>query len=190
MDAVASLLAAFEPLPVAVGFPGVVDSGLVRTAPNLGDAADWEGVELERGLRERLATEVRVANDADLAALGCSRGAGVELTVTLGSGVGTGLVVDGVLQHHLELSEIPIMGSVSLDAHVGEQARKGLEASDWDRRVVEVLELLDAIVAPDQIWLSGGNARRLHRDSLGAMLERTWVVAEPVGLLGGAALYR
>jgi polyphosphate glucokinase len=190
MDVVASLVAPLEQGPVAVGFPGIVEEGRVRSASNLGAAEEWKGIELAVGLETRIGAEVRVANDADLAALGCSRGLGVELTVTLGTGVGTGLVVDGVLQHHLELSEIPIGASPSLDAHVGEAVRKELDEAEWDARVLEVLSLLDAIVVPDQIWLAGGNARRLRRDSLGSLLERTWVVPHPVGILGGAALYR
>ena len=190
MDGIAALVCALGEGPVAVGFPGLVVDGMVRTASNLGDEESWRGVDLASGLAERVQDEVRVANDADLAALGCSKGVGVELTVTLGSGVGTGLVVDGVLQRHLELSEIPIGQSASLDAHVGEAARKGLDEEDWNARVLEVLELVDAVVVPDQLWLAGGNARRVHRDSLGGLLERVWVVREPVGLLGGAALYR
>ena len=175
---------------VAVGFPGAVEGGRVRSADNLGAPSSWLGFDLAAALREAIGGEVRVANDADVAALGCAEGRGVELCVTLGSGVGTGLVVDGVLQHHLELSALPLGGSASLDAHVGEPARKLLEQAVWNDRCVAVLELLDRVVRPDRLFLAGGNARRVRRSSLGRLQERLWVVSEPVGLLGGERLYR
>jgi len=175
---------------VAVGFPGVVRNGVVVRAGNLtaGDAG-WENFDLGAALSEELRGEVRIANDADIAALGCSRGVGRELTVTLGTGVGTGLVIDGELQGHLELSEIPFHEFTTLDAAIGEPARKRVSSEEWDRRLVEILHLLDRVVVPDQIWLAGGNARRLTRSLLGDLLERVWVVSEPVGLLGGIGLF-
>jgi polyphosphate glucokinase len=148
----------------------------------------WEGFDLAGALAMKCAGEVACANDADLAALGACRGVGRELTVTLGTGVGTGITVDGVLQPHRELCELPISTSPSLDAHVGEPIRKMLDADVWDARVVEVLELLDEEVGPDQIWLAGGNARRLTRSKLGRLEEKIWVLAEPVGLLGAQRL--
>jgi polyphosphate glucokinase len=174
---------------VGVGFPGIVEGGVVRTADNLGEAALWVGFDLAAALGRRLEAEVRVANDADVAALGCSTGEGVELTVTLGTGVGTGIVVDGVLQDHRELSAIPIGQASSLDAFVGEAARRELAEEVWNARCGEVLHLLDRLVAPDQIWLAGGNARRVRRSTLGELESRLWVVSEPVGVLGAAKLF-
>ena len=174
---------------IAVGFPGVIVGGVVHTADNIGEAALWHGFDLATALSEASGVEVVVGNDADVAALGAAKGSGTELTVTLGTGVGTGLTVNGVLQSHLELSKIPIGGAPSLDAYVGVEARKEVTERVWDERCREVLELLDRVVHPDQIWLAGGNARRVTRSSLGALEERVWVLTEPVGLLGGAKLF-
>lgn len=185
----------------AVGFPGVVREGIVHSAANLalsegaGSSPDvqlerrWAGFDLAGSLSRELGLEVRCANDADLAALACSEGTGVELTVTLGSGVGTGLVVDGRLAPHLELSELPLMGAESLDALVGEPARKLLSDEEWNQRVRTVLRLFDRVVGFDRCWLAGGNARRVRRNELGPLLSRIWIVSEPVGLLGGPRLF-
>ncbi len=190
-----------SPDRVAVGFPGVVRSGRILAASNLARGggpttrptpellAAWHDFDLGGALEKSLGMPVVIANDADIAALGCSIGEGVELTVTLGSGVGTGLVVDGVLNAHLELSEIGLLGVESLDSLIGERARKVVTPGVWDRRVVAVLNHLDAIVRFDKLWITGGNARRLHRDRLGDLLERTTVTSEPVGLLGGVRLF-
>jgi polyphosphate glucokinase len=95
-----------------------------------------------------------------------------------------------VLAPHRELCELPIGTAPTLDAYVGEPVRKMIDAEAWESRVVEVLELLDAEVAPDQIWLAGGNARRLTRSRLGRLEKKVWVLSEPVGLLGAKRLLR
>ena len=185
----------------AVGFPGLVRAGRVLSAANLariggpGTALDeellrrWDHVDLVAALEATLGTPVRLANDADVAALGCSSGVGVELTITLGSGVGTGLVIDGQLAPHLELSEMSLEGAPSLDDLVGERVRTGVEPAEWDRRVVCVVDQLDRIIHFDRCYLTGGNARRLRRDALGPLLERVRVVGDAVGLAGGVRLY-
>ena len=185
----------------AVGFPGMVRRGVVLSAANLartsgtGSATDdqlvaaWTDFDLSGALAVSLGRQVKVANDADVAALGCSSGRGVELTVTLGTGVGTGLVVDGVLAPHLELSEISMLGASTLDDLLGERVRQTLSSAAWDDRVAAVLHQLDEIIHFDRCYLTGGNARRLRRDSLGPLLKRVTVVAEPVGLLGGIRLF-
>jgi polyphosphate glucokinase len=175
-----------EASSTVVGFPGPVVDGVVRSATNLDPEGklDWEGFDFVAALRAVLNGNVLLANDADLAALGAAEGKGLELTVTLGTGVGTGITRDGVLQPHRELCELSIGTADSLDDYIGEPARKLLSDREWDYRVVEVLELLASEVGPDQIWLAGGNARRLTRSLLGTLKEKVWVLSEPVGLLG------
>ena len=186
---------------VGVGFPGLVRHGCVVSAANLarsggpGTPIDdelvrcWDGFDLAGAVAGALGIETRVANDADVAALSCSTGQGVELTVTLGSGVGTGLVVDGRLAPHLELSELSLGSVTCLDDLVGEAVRKHLDPAEWDARVVAVIEQLDRIVRFDRCALTGGNARRLRRDALGELLARIEVVPDDAGLAGGVRLY-
>jgi polyphosphate glucokinase len=99
-----------EPLPafdrVSVGFPGVVRDGIVRTAPNLKHDG-WIGFNLARVLTRRLGKPTRVINDADMQGLAVIQGKGVELVITLGTGFGTALYLDGRLGPHLELAHHP-----------------------------------------------------------------------------------
>ena len=166
---------------IGVGFPGPVSAGRVLDGANLtlraGPGSDVD------------ATPVVVCNDADVAALACAAGNGRELTVTLGTGVGTGLVIGGRLAPHVEHSDTPLLGANSLDELVGEGTRKVIDAELWQERVRKVLEYLDEEGAFDRCYVAGGNARRVWRDGLGDLRSRIWVTSEPVGLLGCARLF-
>src|SRR3954468_19476448 len=86
------------PLPkfdrVSVGFPGVVRKGKIRPAHNLGEDA-WKGFDLDLALTDKLGKPVRVLNDADIQGLGAITGNGVEMVITLGTGLGSSLFEDG-----------------------------------------------------------------------------------------------
>ena len=183
-----------------VGFPGDVVDGVVLAPDNLvatlgpGSAIDvmfeaqWIGYSLARDLSERLQRIVVVANDADIAALGCATGTGRELTVTLGTGIGMGLVVDGQLQPHQEFPFLDPFGDLHIDEVAGERARKTLDQQEWNARVLTILAEFITLTNCDRCFVTGGNARRVRRDSLGELPVVTWVVAEPAGLLGAARL--
>src|SRR5439155_10779452 len=89
---VEALVQLVKPLPafdrVSVGFPGVVRHGEVITAPHFGNAV-WRGFAFAEALAARFATPVRLLNDADMQGLAVIKGAGIELVVTLGTGIGT-----------------------------------------------------------------------------------------------------
>ena len=80
---------------IAVGFPGVVRNGVTRVAPNL--AKEWKGYDFAQALEDKFSKPVRVLNDADMHGFGAISGKGVELVLTLGTGAGTALFVDGTL---------------------------------------------------------------------------------------------
>ena len=88
---------------VSVGFPGIVRSGVVTGAVNL--APEWEHFHLSKALHEIFKKPVRAANDADVQGFGAISGTGVELVLTLGTGVGSSLFVDGRLVPNLEVGK-------------------------------------------------------------------------------------
>ena len=90
---------------VAAGFPGVINRGVVKTAVNLD--ASWLDFDLANTLSQQLAKPVRVANDADIQGYGAISGQGVELVITLGTGFGSALFVDGKLVPNLEMGHHP-----------------------------------------------------------------------------------
>lgn len=186
---------------IALGFPGPVVDGVVVSGSNLERAGGlgsdktealataWRGFDLQRRLAATFEMEARVANDADVAALGCSSGKGLELTVTLGSGFGTGLTLDGRLLPHLELSQLRWSRRESFDDVLGEYARKRDGDQRWHDRVIGALVLLHGVVNYDHLHLTGGNGPRVRRDDLGELAAITSVPSTRPGILGGVLLY-
>jgi polyphosphate glucokinase len=143
-----------------VGFPGVVRGGVVWTAPNLAPRT-WTKIPLEARLRTVLACPVRVANDAVVHGLGAVRGRGVELMLTLGTGLGGALFVEG-RPLPLEPGHLPWRGGRTFEHWIGEAGRRRLGTPRWRRHVARVVQILSAALQPRRIVLGGGNARRLR----------------------------
>jgi polyphosphate glucokinase len=167
---------------VGVGFPGVVERGRVRSAPNLEDSG-WKGYPLRAVLQRSLRVDVRVANDAVVHGLGAVRGRGVELMVTLGTGLGSALFVDGRAVP-LELGHLRWNGG-TYEERLGESARRRIGTRRWSRLVVRALEDLRAALRPEVIYVGGGNAARLPR----AMRDLARLVDNDAGLLGAIRLW-
>jgi polyphosphate glucokinase len=184
--AVIALVAPLGPYDrVSVGFPGVVRDGVIRTAPNFG-SDKWRGFGLGRMLARALKRPVRVVNDADMQGYGAIAGAGLELVVTLGTGVGTALFQHGELMPHLEMSQHPVHGGKTYDKYLGDQARKRIGTRKWNRRVTRVLGILMTVFNYDRLYIGGGNAARIAR----RIGRRVRLVDNKAGLQGGIALWR
>lgn len=146
---------------VTAGFPGFVKNGVVKTAPNLGTGL-WADVDFATLLSTSLNRPAKVINDADLQGLGIAKGKGLEMVVTLGTGFGTALLLDGKLLPHLELAHHPVgKGQQTYDEYVGEAALEEEGREKWNRRVQKVIMILKTVFNYDRLYLSGGNAKRI-----------------------------
>jgi polyphosphate glucokinase len=148
---------------VSVGFPGVVKDGVTLNAPNLGDEL-WHGVPLSEQLAQRLGRPVRTINDADLQGLGVVGGAGVELVLTLGTGMGSALFTDGVLVPNLELGHHPFRDGQTYEDLVRDSELKRIGPVEWTARVLDAIEQIEPIFNYDALHLGGGNVRHLQAD--------------------------
>lgn len=169
---------------VSVGFPGVVVEGEVRTAVNLDPG--WHGFNLAVAIAESTGKPARVANDADVQGLGSIEGRGVELVLTLGTGMGSALFLDGRLVPNLELPHHPFYKGKTYEECVSEEARKKLGRKRWNRRVKQAVDLLREIFNYRVLYLGGGNAKRLEFK----LPDDVRIVPNVAGLLGGIALWR
>jgi len=170
---------------VSVGFPGVVRNGKIITAPNLG-TEELGGLDLADALRERLSTPVRVINDADMQGFGAIEGNGLEMVITLGTGFGSALFMDGKLAPHLEIAHLPFRKGKDYDEEVGDKARKKIGKKRWNRRVEHAIETLRALTHFDTLYIGGGNASRISFD----LSPDVKIISNEAGLRGGACLWR
>ena len=148
---------------IGIGFPGVISDTTVRTAPNLGD--EWIGHDFVGLIEEHYAIEeVSVINDADAAACAEQRfGAGADedgtiLMITIGTGLGTAIIRNGVLVPNLELGLMRWEGEQAIEHFASSRAKEedDLDWEEWSSRLQSVLEHYEMLLSPDIIILGGG----------------------------------
>lgn len=187
-DAVLSALAGLvAPLKgydrVSVGFPGVVLEGVTKTAPNLHPS--WSGFHLADTLRKRLGKPTRVLNDAGVQGYGVIVGKGLEMVLTLGTGLGCALFYGGTYIPNLELAHHPFRGKKTYEDYLGARALEKAGKKKWNKRVAKAIAQIDPIWNPDRIYLGGGNAKHLTLK----LPRHVKITSNVAGLLGGIALW-
>jgi polyphosphate glucokinase len=139
---------------VTIGYPGPVIHGKPATEPhNL--APGWVGFDFERAFRR----PVRVVNDAAMQALGSYEGRRM-LFLGLGTGLGSTLIVDGVMAP-LEIAHLPYKHGKTYEDYVGLRGLEKLGKSNWSKHVAKVAQMLKDAMVADYVVLGGGNARFL-----------------------------
>lgn len=169
---------------VSVGFPGVVKKGATLTAHNL--HPKWVGFELEKVLAKRWKKPVRVANDAAVQGFGAIHGNGLELVITLGTGFGSSLFVNGTLVPGLELAHHPWRKGKTYEDDLGKLGFEKHGRKKWNRLLEKAIPQLEALFNCDHLFIGGGNATHVNF-TLPPHVTR---VPNEDGLLGGAALWR
>ncbi|WP_217602228.1 ROK family protein [Chitinophaga sp. GbtcB8] len=169
---------------VSVGFPGYVRNGVVYTAPNLGNP-NWKNIDLGQRISNLLQQPVRLVNDADQLGLGVVSGKGFELAVTLGTGFGTALLIDGYLLPHLELAHHPVTKEHDYDEYIGSKALEKEGKDKWNKRIAKVLDILKVVFNYDRLYLGGGNAEELDIE----LDNNIHLFTNKDGIKGGAKLW-
>ena len=182
IDRFAQELAPFD--RVSVGFPGVIKTGVVWTAVNL--HLKWIGFDLAEELSSRLGKPARVANDAAVQGLGTINGEGVELMITLGTGVGSSLFIDGTLVPGLEMGHHPFRNEKTYEEQLGKKALDRVGLRRWNRRLKLAIDRWASLFNYDQLYIGGGNAKRVSLK----LPENAKIVANKSGLIGGPGLWR
>lgn len=182
---------------VSVGLPGMVRGGRVLATPHYVNAGGpftaptpelvraWSGFEASAVLEDVFARPTRVVNDAEMQGAAVISGAGYEITLTLGTGMGFAQFDDGRLLPKVELSQHPFRKGETYDERLGDAARRRIGAETWNRRVARAVATLRPVLWWDRLYVGGGGAKHLSVD-LGADVE---VVHNSAGLLGGVQLW-
>ncbi|MBM0741168.1 ROK family protein [Phormidium sp. CLA17] len=169
---------------VSVGFPGVVRNGITETAANL--TPEWINFDLAAALVETLGKPTRVINDADMQGLGAIAGIGVELVVTLGTGFGSALFINGLLVPNLELGHHPFRKGETYEQQLGRAALEQSGKKQWNERLQKAIANLQHLFNFDTLYLGGGNTKFITIE-LPPLIK---VVPNVAGLLGGIALWK
>jgi polyphosphate glucokinase len=169
---------------VSVGFPGVIHHGVTYTAHNL--HPKWIGFELEHVLSRKLKKPVRVCNDAAVQGYGAIRGQGVELVLTLGTGLGSSLFTDGRLVPGLELAHHPWRKGKTYEEFLGRRGFQDCGRKRWNKLLEKAITQIEELFNYDHLYLGGGNAVKIDF----ALPKNASRVPNQDGLLGGVALWR
>jgi polyphosphate glucokinase len=168
---------------VSVGFPGVVRFGVVSTGANFD--GDWNHVPLAAEIEENTGKPCRAANDADIQGYGAIEGNGVEMVLTLGTGMGAAVFTNGHLVPNLELGHHPFADGKSYEEWVGDAAREALGNARWSGWVLRAIETILPIWNPTHLYLGGGNTKHLQV----GLPKGVTIVPNVAGILGGIRLW-
>ncbi|AFY72609.1 transcriptional regulator/sugar kinase [Synechococcus sp. PCC 7502] len=168
---------------VSVGFPGVVRQGITKGAINL--HPDWDNFDLGTVLYDRLGKPVRIANDADVQGLAAIAGRGTELVITLGTGFGSALFIDGRLVPNLELGQHQFRSGDTYEDRLGQRAFDKVGQKLWNRRLNKAIDAIANLFNYDYLYIGGGNAKKIALK----LPENVKIVPNIFGLIGGLALW-
>lgn len=185
LAAIATLAKAQGPFDrVSAGFPGVVRNGVTETAHNLDPK--WIGFNLGQELSKMLGKPARAANDADVQGFGAVKHKGVELVITLGTGLGSALFVDGKLVRNLELAHHPFRKGKTYEERLGKVALKKAGKKKWNQVLLKAIAELEKLFNYDSLFIGGGNATKIKVK----LPQNAKIVSNLLGLTGGRYLWR
>ncbi|SKA30402.1 polyphosphate glucokinase [Enhydrobacter aerosaccus] len=177
-----------KPLPaydrISIGFPGVVRNGAVLTAPHF-HREDWPGFPLQQTLADRLGKPARLSNDAEIQGLGIIAGHGLEVVLTLGTGVGSAVFAGGRMTPHLELAHHPIHRDDTYNDYLGAAAFKKCGSKKWNRRVCKMIDIVQTLLNYDTLYLGGGNAVNVKAK----LPDNVKIESNDMGIIGGIKLW-
>lgn len=168
---------------VSVGFPGVVRDGIIETAPNL--HGSWNKFALAEKLTKKFGKPVKVAHDATVQGLPVVSGKGVELVLTVGTGLGSALFLDGKPLPNLELAHHPFEGNKTYEDRLGNAALEKEKSKKWNKYLRAAISQLELLFLYDKLWIGGGNAVKIK----GALPKNVKIVPNEAGLTGGIYLW-
>lgn len=183
---------------IGCGFPSIVKNGIAKTAANIHPS--WIGTNIQKLFSEASGCDVFVKNDADVAGwaemkFGAAKGIkGTVLIVTIGSGLGSALFVNGTLVPNTEFGHFYLKGhSKVVEQYTSDGARKKQELSwdVWGERFNEYLKHINLLVSPDLIILGGGSSKKFEKFREHITIKTPVVPANFLNNAGiiGAAIY-
>lgn len=187
-----------DAIPLGVAFPAIIKSGRTLSAANV--SKNWVGFEAEKFFEDGLGRDIHFANDADVAGVaemryGAARSVrGLTILTTLGTGIGTAMIYNGVLIPNSELGHLQRAEHASdFEAYAAYSAmeRDALDWEAWSERLQHYYSHLEFLFTPDQFIVGGGVSK--HADSFLPLLKLNTPIVPAIhrnnaGIIGAAAL--
>ncbi|QDZ13901.1 polyphosphate--glucose phosphotransferase [Humibacter ginsenosidimutans] len=185
-----------ESNPVGVCFPAIVKNGRTMSAANI--SKKWVGLEAEKLFEKTLGRDILFVNDADAAGyaeteFGAAKDVdGLVILTTLGTGIGSALIYDGILVPNAELGHIEIDGhDAESRAAYSAKEREDLDWEHWCKRLTKYYRTVEFLFSPDLFVVGGGVSK--HWDEFGDLIDIETKIVPAVhrnnaGILGAAAL--
>ncbi len=185
--------------PIGCTFPAIVKAGVVYSAANVDKR--WIGTDGQKLLKERTGCSVVLINDADAAGMaemsfgaGKGREKGVVIMLTLGTGLGSAVFIDGHLLPNTEFGHLEIRGKAAEERAASRiRKEKGLDWKTWAGHVDEFLGRMEFLFSPD-LFIIGGGVSKYHRRFLHLLNTRAEIVPaktlNEAGIIGAALAAR
>jgi len=154
---------------VGCGFPTPLQHGKCLTGGNLHE--NWKGIQVDKLFESKTGNYFSVVNDADAAGLaeinfGAGKGVkGTVIMITLGTGIGSGLFLDGKLLPNTEFGHVLYKNGEIFEKYASDSARKrdGLSRKEWGKRLHKYFKHINLLVSPDLIIVGGGASKKLEK---------------------------
>jgi len=196
VDRIDAQFSGSEKLPLGVCFPAIVKRGYTLSAANISD--EWIGLQAEELFEKTLGREIHFINDADAAGFaelryGAAAGVdGLVILTTLGTGIGSALIYDGVLVPNTELGHLEIDGhDAEKRAAYAAMERESMSWEKWAKRLQRYYSFVEFLFSPDLFIVGGGVSK--HSEQFLPLLDLKTKIVPAVhrnsaGILGAAAL--
>jgi polyphosphate glucokinase len=186
---------------VTVGVPGMIRNGVVVATPHYNDAGphtrmnqelkdQWWGFDAQAAIEEKLGIPTKVLNDAEVHGAGVVTGSGLEIVLTLGTGLGFAVFHGGKLSPHFELSHATVRRNTTYDTWIGDRERRRMGNTFWSRRVRLMVSELRPVFLWDRLYIGGGNSHSIQQRDLTLMGDDVVIVPNSAGVSGGVRAWQ
>jgi polyphosphate glucokinase len=179
---------------VTVGLPGMIRNGVVVATPHTRMNPElkekWWGFDAEAAVAERLGIPAKVLNDAEVHGAGVVTGSGLEIVITLGTGLGFAVFHGGKLSPHFEMSHATVRRNTTYDTWIGDRERGRMGNTFWSRRVRLMVSELRPVFLWDRLYIGGGNSHSIQQRDLTLMGDDVVIVPNSAGVAGGVRAWQ
>jgi polyphosphate glucokinase len=175
---------------VVVATPHYINDAGPHTRMNQELKDQWWGFDAQAAIEAKLGIPTKVLNDAEVHGAGVVTGSGLEIVLTLGTGLGFAVFHGGKLSPHFELSHATVRRNTTYDTWIGDRERRRMGNTFWSRRVRLMVSELRPVFLWDRLYIGGGNSHSIQQRDLTLMGDDVVIVPNSAGVSGGVRAWQ